>query len=354
MATPKPKSTIARVTKLRETDTTENNAAKLPDKHVGEVFKEAREERAMTMDMVANELMIRRFYLDALEAGSFSDLPERVYATGFVRSYATYLGLDVAKIVEQFRRDAYGTRSGNYQVDLIMPQPVIHTVVPSRSVILSAIGALVLIIGGVIFATRDKTASVTSIPTPPVEAAATEIPTPELTSAPQAAPVATTAAPTQDNTSASVTNDATATGFDLPAPPTAATTTTATSAASATTPVTGTIPAGLPAPTAASALPDTVAAPATPAAATVTTRLSVEAIESSWVEVKDGKGTVLFTSILKKGQLLPIPDQKGITLTTGNAAGLRLTLDGKVLPPLGQTNEVKRNLPLDPEKLSKL
>jgi cytoskeleton protein RodZ len=96
----------------------------------------------------------------------------------------------------------------------------------------------------------------------------------------------------------------------------------------------------------------------TPAKATETTEadatsavakreIFLEALESSWLEVKDGKGVILFTSILKQGQKLPIPDQNDITVTTGNAGGLRLLLNDKIVAPLGQANEVKRNIPLD-------
>ncbi len=336
MTTAKQKPSTARVTKLRE-EGSEDRSTQPSGKHVGDMLREARENRGMTLDMVADELMIRRFYLEAMEAGSFSDLPERVYATGFVRSYATYVGADVPAFVEQFRRDAYGSRSSTYQVELVMPEPVVHSVIPSRTVILSAIVALALIIGGVVFATRStNTAAPTTIPAPSETTAPVAIATPELSDVVTPPPSAVASTP-----ATTVTSDPTATGFDLPAPPSVATPENSTTAVSA----------GLPASTTTAALPsasaDAAAAPVVP-----TTRLAVEALESSWVEVKDSKGTVLFTSILKKGQLLPIPDQKGITLTTGNAGGLRIMVDGNALAPMGQTNEVKRNFALDADKLA--
>lgn len=342
MTTAKQKPPTARVTKLREEGP--EAAARPPGQHVGDMLRKAREDRGMTLDMVADELMIRRFYLDALENGSFRDLPERVYATGFVRSYATYVGVDVNQFVDQFRRDAYGSRSATYQVELVMPEPVVHSVIPGRTVVLSAICALALLVGVVVYATRAKTGAVTTIPSPPDVASTMDVPSPEAvadtsTMAPSIAP--------PPGAATAVTNDAGATGFDLPAPPTETTPAATTTTAAA--PVT----AGLPAATASAALPATATSATTTATPASTTRLSVEALESSWVEVKDGKGGVLFTSILKKGQLLPIPDQKGITLTTGNAGGLRLLLDGQALPPLGQTNEVKRGFALDADKLAK-
>lgn len=363
MNTATQKSNGPRVTKLREGEKAEEAAPKVPGHHVGETLRKAREARGMTLDMVADELMIRRFYLEALEAGSFRDLPERVYATGFVRSYATHVGLEVPQVVDQFRRDAYGSRSSSYQVELVMPEPVVHSVMPGRTVILSALVVLALIGGGVMIATRQNSATVVpSIPSPPEAAAnaTSDIVQPDLmtedaqetpSSASAATSVAPSVIPPQTPAPSSVTNSATSTGFDLP---TTAATTTNTPAVPA-----ANVAAGLPVPTSAANLPSTAtnalpeaAAVQTPAAAVPATRLSIEALESSWVEVKDAKGVVLFTSILKKGQLLPIPDQKGITLTTGNAGGLRVTLDGQALAPLGQTNEVKRNVALDPEKFA--
>src|SRR5690606_12437599 len=107
MASLKPKSAAVRVVKPKENTEEVRSGTGL---HIGETLREARQQRGLDLDMVADELMIRRFYLEALEQGSFKDLPERVYATGFVRNYANYLGMDGGQAVEQFKREAYGAR----------------------------------------------------------------------------------------------------------------------------------------------------------------------------------------------------------------------------------------------------
>jgi cytoskeleton protein RodZ len=44
---------------------------------------------------------------------------------------------------------------------------------------------------------------------------------------------------------------------------------------------------------------------------------------------------------------VPVPDQPGLTLFTGNAGGVEILLDGRALPALGPVGAVRRNIPLD-------
>ena len=62
--------------------------------HVGAFLREARETTGRTVLEVAENLRIRRVYLEAIEDGRFDELPGATYAVGFVRSYASYLRLD--------------------------------------------------------------------------------------------------------------------------------------------------------------------------------------------------------------------------------------------------------------------
>ncbi len=45
-------------------------------------------------------------YLEAIEEGRLSDLPGNAYAVGFVRTYATSLGLDPDEVARRFRAEA--------------------------------------------------------------------------------------------------------------------------------------------------------------------------------------------------------------------------------------------------------
>ena len=70
---------------------------------VGERLRDAREVRGLDLYRVERDTKIRHKYLVALEAGDYADLPGDVYARGFLRNYATYLGLDPDEVIEEWR-----------------------------------------------------------------------------------------------------------------------------------------------------------------------------------------------------------------------------------------------------------
>lgn len=98
------------------------------------------------------------------------------------------------------------------------------------------------------------------------------------------------------------------------------------------------------------------AAVATPAASTArfggdTGRVVIKADAPSWVQVRGPNNEPLFTRLMAAGETYAVPGREGLTLATGNAGGILLTLDGKTLPRLGDTGEVKRGVALDAEGL---
>ena len=64
------------------------------DVRLGELLREARLRRALTLAEVERDTRINRDYLEALESERYELLPAPVYARGFLRSYARHLGLD--------------------------------------------------------------------------------------------------------------------------------------------------------------------------------------------------------------------------------------------------------------------
>ena len=70
---------------------------------IGEALRSAREAQKKTVDEAAAATRIRAGYLDALEQERFEDLGGNVYARGFLRSYASWLGLDPAPLLEAYR-----------------------------------------------------------------------------------------------------------------------------------------------------------------------------------------------------------------------------------------------------------
>src|SRR3954470_18428579 len=72
---------------------------------LGERLREARESQGISISQAAVETRILQRYLVALEDGDFQHLPGDVYARGFIRNYAEYLGLSTEELIELYRRD---------------------------------------------------------------------------------------------------------------------------------------------------------------------------------------------------------------------------------------------------------
>jgi cytoskeleton protein RodZ len=70
---------------------------------IGEALRSAREGQGKSIQDAAAATHIRSSYLEALEAERFEDLGGHVYAKGFLRSYAGWLGIDPAPLVAEYR-----------------------------------------------------------------------------------------------------------------------------------------------------------------------------------------------------------------------------------------------------------
>lgn len=88
------------------------------------------------------------------------------------------------------------------------------------------------------------------------------------------------------------------------------------------------------------------------AASSPTTRISIHAKLESWVQINDKDGKPVISRVLRAGETYAVPDEKGLVLNTGNAGGIDLAVDGKILPSLGSVGLVKRNIALDADKLA--
>lgn len=61
---------------------------------IGRQLRKAREEKELSLEQVQKATRIKRVYLEAIEADRLDDLPGPVQARGFIRSYASHVGLD--------------------------------------------------------------------------------------------------------------------------------------------------------------------------------------------------------------------------------------------------------------------
>ena len=75
-------------------------------------------------------------------------------------------------------------------------------------------------------------------------------------------------------------------------------------------------------------------------------RVVLRATADSWVQIQGTGNDLLLTRIMHPGDTYLVPDGEDVRLTTGNAGGLELLLDGKLLPPLGTSGAVQRNIPI--------
>ena len=70
---------------------------------LGEKIKTAREARGLNLDQVSRDTNIAIRYLEALETENFSNFPGEPYIIGFLKTYGTYLDLDVQELVSLYR-----------------------------------------------------------------------------------------------------------------------------------------------------------------------------------------------------------------------------------------------------------
>ena len=80
-------------------------------------------------------------------------------------------------------------------------------------------------------------------------------------------------------------------------------------------------------------------------------RIVVRAKSDSWIQVRDRSGQVLLNRVLRNGETWQVPARPSLLLTTGNAGGTELLVDGTVAGSLGGDGAVRRDLPLDADAI---
>lgn len=72
---------------------------------VGEILRAERLKKSLSIKDVESAISIRALYLNAIEEGNYSVVPGEVYLKGFIRNYATFLGLDSHELMELYRQN---------------------------------------------------------------------------------------------------------------------------------------------------------------------------------------------------------------------------------------------------------
>ena len=299
---------------------------------VGADLRAARERLAWSIQDIAEGLRIRGQYLVALEEGRIDELPGTAYAVGFLRTYAVALGLDPDELTRRFRNEADEV---NRKIELVFPAPVPERGVPAGAVVLlGVILAIGAYIGWYRLSGDGALPPEVVAPVParlaPLAEQATPAPPPAQVTATPASNGAAQATPAGTAATTLTAGLVTPTAADSPAAPEPVQSVPPSQAAAATT---------MPPLTASSVPP------------TDQPRIVLSANADAWLLVRDKSGQVLLNRVLHAGETWSVPLMPNLTLTTGNAGGTNIVVDGTSAPPLGADGAVRRDIPLDPELL---
>lgn len=319
---------------------------------VGQELRAGRLRRGDDLATVSRVLKIRKDHLEAVEEDRPENLPGRTYAIGFVRSYAGYLGLDAAEMVERYKQEISGRQDEH--LPTVAPIPDEHRRLPQGWRIVA--GIVVLAVGYGIYhllsagsapqmtppppsLAQPKVARAAPKPVtpPPAEPAQSATPSPAINNAPapaQLTPPATATPPAQtDNPLAS----------QMPAAP-------SDKAASA----------AAPAQSAATPSPALTTPNPTPAASTATVygqnnrnaRVVLKAKADTHLIVRGKNGAVFINRNLKAGDTYQVPNLVGLTLSTSNAGAIEMDLDGQAMGTAGGDQQSADDVPLDPQTIA--
>ncbi|AHJ62385.1 DNA-binding protein [Granulibacter bethesdensis] len=360
---------------------------------VGGELRAVREHLGWALEDIAASLRIRTAYLLAIEEGRIGDLPGTTYAMGFVRTYAASLGLDPDETVQRFKTEA---GAGHHQQELHFPAPVPERGVPAGAVVL--LGAVIAVAGYIgwykLSANHPVPDAVQEVPEhlAPLarkEEAKTPVASPPVASAtsqaqPSAPPSASSASPAPvpgaETHAAQIPSNGPASNGPAGAqaetagasPPSRPAEHQApghqTSERAADAPIMS--PSAMPP---ASSQPSLAAGQTTPSpgqspgpdgvkpvasgADKTLHGIVLKASADAWMQVKSQNGTILLNKVMHAGESWAVPEaqagQGPLLLTTGNAGGTQIVMDGHDLPPLGNNGAVRRNVPLETEALQK-
>lgn len=135
---------------------------------LGEMLRTARQNRGLGLEDVAAVTRIKEPYLSALEDGDYSLLPGPAYVTGFIRNYASFLGLHPDDAVQEY----YASRP--------LPQPGVKAATrvlangyhrDTRSRLVWVLGLVVFVLAGA-YAVKQYNDSTAHAYSPPVNVTA--------------------------------------------------------------------------------------------------------------------------------------------------------------------------------------
>jgi cytoskeleton protein RodZ len=328
----------------------EKSATVLPPKKetIGEVLAKARAASKKDVAYISDYLKIKPQYLRALEEDKFSSLPGQAYVIGFIKSYASFLNLDVGKLIEQYKAEHAPSRPEAEPVaeseDALIKNPLInsnHIIVFGLLFLMGVFAVYAFNHGG--GALEPEAVVVES------ESESIEI-TIEQPAVPPNAAREADGPDSESRESGAVQRDA----RERPSPSFAP----------------------VPPPVHADIVGDAPPAPApVPAAPHVRpvrehgrenagSGIRLVARDRVWIKLKRGglyrydeqegdvgDGETVFETILEPGDSYDVPDGSGLFLTIGNAQAVDIIVEGEAVPPLSPRAISRFNIEMDAGKL---
>jgi cytoskeleton protein RodZ len=268
----------------------------------GAMLRQQREALGLDLTDVAATLRIKPAYLEALEAGRPDELPGAVYAIGFIRAYADHLGLSTGQMLRLFKQQStlFAAKPA-----LAFPIALGARSMPSGGMLLVALILAVCGYGGWFYVSTGDGPRPERVAQIPLEL----LPYREPSRTPPAV-----SRPAEEAQAAPRSQAVPSGGSERPA-------------------AAGAAMAAVPA--------ATDPAPSPPG------EVVIRATADSWIQIRDARQSVLLTRVLKAGESCRAPARPGLSMRTGNAGGLEITVDGVPAPPIGGRGMVRRDVALD-------
>ena len=310
-----------------------------PLETVGQELRAARLRRGDDLATVSRALKIRKDHLSAVEDDNLEGLPGKTYALGFVRSYATYLGLDSVQMVERFKQETSGRHDELSSASVVPDEE-------GRKLPYGRIGAGVVVLALAYGAWHLLAGGPAPQPVPPPPALTAPRPAPKPASPPPAPQTQATPSPAAP---------AAQTGPASPAPANSAPVSPAQQKA-----------ASLPA-NGGSAVPSPAVPMARPASAqdkvpaangqvfgaqNKNSRVVLHASADTHIIVRGQDGMVYINRTLKAGETYRVPNVPGLSLTSTNAGAVQFELDGQMMGRAGADQETAGDINLNPQAIA--
>lgn len=118
----------------------------MSNKRVGQILREARESRRLTVRDVSKDTNIAIKFILALENEDYSQFPAETFAMGFLKTYSDYLKLDTGLILNLYRGEQLEESRAPLE-ELTKPtRPVISQVKPDKTKIITVLAVIVFAI----------------------------------------------------------------------------------------------------------------------------------------------------------------------------------------------------------------